>query len=128
MGGGVLNSVPSPVLAGQLNMPVASSVEPSTLVPAAVMVVWQMTEGLGKAGEGGVLGDAAFLGYMDMVPEEAGEVGAKLSCLGECELTLKSSGPLLARREMVNWFGSFPSFLNISGSRRRRAFMNQLQT
>jgi hypothetical protein len=30
------------------------------------------------------------------------------------------------RREMVNWLGSLPSFRSMSGSRRRRALMNQL--
>lgn len=60
MGGGVLNSVPSPVPDGQLKT--ANSVVPSKFVPAAMMVVWQITEGRTRMGEGGVVGDALFLG------------------------------------------------------------------
>lgn len=45
---------------------------------------------------------------------------------GEAEPTDRLSD-LLARREIVNWVGSFPSFLSRSGSSRRRALMNQLQ-
>lgn len=56
----MLNSVPSPVPGGQLKTD--NSVVPSTFVPVAVMVVWQITEGRARVGEGGVEGDVFFLG------------------------------------------------------------------
>lgn len=90
VGGGVLNRplwglmLPSPLTPTPPRHPkrpttsvIGSSVAPSTPKPGtrppwavepipcvAVMVVWQITEGLGKTGpgEGGVLGDRAFLG------------------------------------------------------------------
>ena len=39
-----------------------------------------------------------------------------------------ASDILAPRREIVNWFGSLPSFLSMSGRSLRRALINQLQT
>ena len=68
-----------------------------------------MTEGRRAGSEGGVglsgeLGPPAALPPLEWRPSD-----------------------LPARREMVNWVGSFPSLRSRSGSRRLRALMNQLQ-
>lgn len=53
---------------------------------------------------------------------------AGLLCFGDWELSEKLSPALLPFLDMVNWLGSLPSFLSISGSSLRRALMNQLHT
>lgn len=100
---------------------------------SAVTVVWQITDGRAKIdpGDGG-FGDSGLprIGFGPAVQEWNGlssRAGMKFLMLTADSIE-PASEILAPRRDIVNWFGSLPSFLSMSGRSLRRALMNQLQT
>lgn len=86
-------------------------------LPASGREVWQITGGHTDMERTlDVVAAAAAAGGTIKSPEPAAAPRETATSLA-----------LVPRREIVNWFGSLPSFSSISGRSRRLALMNQLQ-
>lgn len=93
---------------------------------SAVPGVWHMTDGRAKTDAGGE-GLQVLFGPGLPERQELSVSGRQFFVPME-NSTAFPSAILVPLLDIVKWFGSFPSFLNMSGRSLRRALINQLQT